>query len=83
MSNFIFATKLSSIFLLHGKHSLEKVIYEVWYQPCDLMRFIQQTHIYILHQTYEFHLSHAAGKQIIVEKSKVFVPLRDKFGSKN
>ena len=49
--NFIFATKFSSIFLLQGKHSLGKVINKVWYQPCDLIRFIQQTHIYILHQT--------------------------------
>ena len=58
---FIFATKFSSIFMLHGKHSFGKEINEVWYQACDLMRFIQQTHIYILHQTYEYHLSHAAG----------------------
>ena len=58
---FHFATKFSSIFLIHGKHSLEKVINEVLYQPYDPMKFIQQTHIYILHQAYEFHLSHAAG----------------------
>ena len=60
MKNLIFATKFSSIFLLHGKHLFGKVINEVWYQACDLMRFIQQTLIYILHQTYEYHLSHAA-----------------------
>ena len=57
----MFATKFSSIFLLHGQHSFGKVINEVWYQACDLMRFIPQTHIYVLHQTYEYHLSHAAG----------------------
>ena len=78
LQNFIFATKFSSIFLLHGKHSLGKVINEVWYQPCDLMRLIQQTDIYILHQTYEFHLSHAAGWQMIVEKPNVSVLLWDK-----
>ena len=61
MQNFIFATKFSSIFMLHGKHSFGKGINEVWYQACDLMRFIQQTHINILHQTYEYHFSHAAG----------------------
>ena len=59
--NFIFATKFSNIFTLHGKHLFAKGVNEVWYQACDLMRFIQQTHIYILHQTYEYHLSHAAG----------------------
>ena len=53
--NLFFATKFCSIFLLHGKYSLGKVINEVWYQACDLMRFIQPTHIYILHQTYECH----------------------------
>ena len=53
--NFIFATQFSSIFLLHGKHSFGKVIDEVWYQACDLMRFKQKTHIYILHQTYKYH----------------------------
>ena len=42
------------------------------------MRLIQQTHIYILHQTYEYHLEHAAGLQIIVEKANVFLPLQDK-----
>ena len=46
---FIFGTKFSSIFLLHGKHSFGKVINEVRYQACDLMRFIQQIHISILH----------------------------------
>ena len=46
---FHYATKLISIFLLHGKHSFGKVINEVLYQACDLMRFIQQTHIYISH----------------------------------
>ena len=56
----MFGTKFSSIFLLHGKYAFGKVIDEVWYEACDLMRFIQQTHIYILHQTHEFHLSHAA-----------------------
>ena len=61
MSNFMFATRFSSIFLLHGKHSFGKVINEVQYQACDLMRLIQQTHIYILHQTYEYHFLHAAG----------------------
>ena len=61
MQNFIIATKFSSIFLLHGKHWFGKVINEVWYQVRDLMRFIQQTHIYILHQAYEYHHSHAAG----------------------
>ena len=61
VQNSIFATKFSSIFMLHGKHSFGKVINEVGYQACDLMRFIQQAHIYILHQTYEYHLSHAAG----------------------
>ena len=64
--------------MLHGKHSFENVISEVWYQACDLMRFIQQTHTYILHQTYEYHLSHAVGKQVIVEKPNVFLILRDK-----
>ena len=53
--------KTSSSKFVHGKHSFGKVINEVWYQACNLMRFIQQTHIYILHQTYEYHLSHAAG----------------------
>ena len=47
MYNFIFGTKFSSIFLLHGKHSFGKVINKVSYKACDLMRFIQQTHIYI------------------------------------
>ena len=61
VQNFIFATKFSSIFLLQGKHSFGKVINEVWYQASDLMRFIQQTHIYILHQTHQYHLAHAAG----------------------
>ena len=61
VQNTIFATKFSSIFLSHCKHSFGKVINEVWYQASDLMRFIQQTHIYILHQTYEYHLSDAAG----------------------
>ena len=61
VQNFIFAIKFSSIFLLHGKHSFGKVINKVWYQARDLMRFIQQTHIYILHQTYEYHLSYANG----------------------
>ena len=61
MENLFFATKFSSIFLLHGKHLFKKVINEVCYQACDLMRFIQQAHIYILHQTYEHHLSHATG----------------------
>ena len=42
----MFDTKFSSIFLLHGKHSLEKGIDEVWYQAWDLISFIQQTHIY-------------------------------------
>ena len=64
--------------MLHGKHSFGKVINEVRYQACDLMRLIQQTHIYILHQTYEYNLSHAAGKQMIVEKPNVFLILRDK-----
>ena len=92
--------------MLHGKHSFGKAISEVWCQACDLMRFIQLTHTYILHQTYEYHqfssiylskweerlvfrlslvylqrakdgthmchLSHAEGKQVIVEKPKVF-----------
>ena len=57
----MFATRFSSIFLLHGKHSFRKVINEVWYEGCDLMRSIQQAHIYILHQTYEYHFSNAAG----------------------
>ena len=61
VQNFIFATKFSIIFLLHGKHSFGKVINKVWYQACHLMTFIQQTDIYILHQTYEYHLLHAAG----------------------
>ena len=78
VQNFICATKFSSIFLLPGKHSFGKVINEVWYQACDLMRFIQQTHTYILHQTYEYHLSHAACLQMIVEKTNVFVLLWDK-----
>ena len=57
----MFATRFSSIFLLHGKHSFGKVINEVWYQACDLMGLIHQTHTYILHQTYEYRFSHAAG----------------------
>ena len=61
VQNFIFAIRFSSIFLLHGRHSFGKVINKVWYQACDLVRFIQQTHIYILHQTYEYHLSHAVS----------------------
>ena len=76
--NFICATKFSSISLLHGKHSFGKVINEVWYQACDLMWFIQQTHVYILHQTYEYHLLHAAGSQMTVEKPNVFLILQDK-----
>ena len=74
MKHFIFVTKFSRIFLLNGKHSFGKVINELWYQVCDLMRFIQQTHIYILHQTHEYHLSHTVGKQMIVEKPNVFFP---------
>ena len=60
VQNFIYATKFSSIFMLRGKHLFGKGINEVWYQACDLMRFIQQTHIYILHSTYDYHLSRAA-----------------------
>ena len=59
-----FGTKFSSIFLLHGKQSFGKAINEVWYQACDLMRFIQQTqqtHVRSLHQTHEYHFSHAAS----------------------
>ena len=41
----IYGTKFSSIFLLHGKHLFGKLINEVWYQACDLMWLIQQTHI--------------------------------------
>ena len=63
----IFCTGFSSIFLLDGKHSFGKVINEMLYQACDLMRFIQQTHIHILHQTHEYRLSHAAGQQMIVD----------------
>ena len=55
VQNIIFATKFINIFFLHGKQSVGKVINEVWYQACDLMRFIQQTHIYILHQTSDYH----------------------------
>ena len=36
------------------------------------MTFIQQIHIYILHQTYEYHLSHTAGLRMIVEKTNIF-----------
>ena len=61
VQNLIFGTQFSSNFLSHGKHLFGKVINDAWYQACDLMRFIQQTHIYIFHQTYEYHLSHAAG----------------------
>ena len=57
----MFGTKFSSIFLLHDKHSFGKVIDKVWYQACDFMRFTQQTYICILHQTHEYHISHAAG----------------------
>ena len=59
--------------LFHGKHSFGKVINEVWYQACNLMRFVQQTHIYILHQTHDYHLSHDASEQMIVENSNVFL----------
>ena len=75
MYNFIFATKFSSMFLFYGKHSFGKVINEVWYQACDLMRFIQQTHIYILHQIYEYHFSHAARLINDSRKTKRFSPL--------
>ena len=78
-------TKFSCIVLLHGKHSFEKIINEVWYEVCDWMRLIQQTHIYILYQTYEYHLSHAAGQQMIekkVEKTCCVINAT-KFGSKN
>ena len=78
MWNLIFPTKFSSIFLLHGEYILGKVINEVWYQARDLMRFIQQTPIIILHQIYEYHFSHAAGYRMIVEKPNVFLLLRDK-----
>ena len=61
VQNFIFGTKFSSNLFSHGKHSLGKVMNDMWYQACDLMRLIQQTHIHILHQTYEHCLSHAAG----------------------
>ena len=50
---FQFGTNNSSIFVLHGKHSCGKVLNKVWYQTCDLMGFIQQTHIYILHQPHD------------------------------
>ena len=63
IAKFHFGTKFSNIFLLHGKHSFGKVPNGVWYQACDLMRFIQQTYIYILQQTREYRLSHAAGKK--------------------
>ena len=36
------------------------------------MSFIQQTYTYVLHQTYEYHISHAAGLQMIVEKPNFF-----------
>ena len=51
-----------------------------------MMRFIQQTYIYILHQTYEYHLSHAADQQMIVEKTNFFSFCEinaTKFGSKH
>ena len=70
LKNFIFATTFSSIVLLHSKHSFEKVIYEVWYQACDLMSFMQQTHIYILQPTYEYHPLHAAGYQMTMKKQQ-------------
>ena len=72
------ATKFSSIFLLHSKHSFRKVIDDVWYQARDLMRFIQQTHTYILHQTFEYDLSHAACLQMKFEKTNVFLLLWEK-----
>ena len=49
------------------------------------MRFIQKTHTYILHQTYEYHLSHAAGLQMILEKPNVLLLCEinaTKFGTK-
>ena len=61
VQNSIFATKFSNIFMLHGKQSFGKVIFDLRYQASDLMRFTQQTHIYILLKTREYHLSHAAG----------------------
>ena len=42
--NVFFYTKVSSIILLHGKHSFEKVIYEVWFEEIH----ITNIYIYIL-----------------------------------
>ena len=81
-----FGTKFSSIFLLHDKYSFGKVLNEVWYQACDLKRFIQQTPIYILQQTHEYHLSHVAGQQMIAKKQTFFSFCEKnatKLGSKN
>ena len=66
---------LVAFLLVHGKHSFGKVLNEVWHQACELMRFIQQADIYILYQTYEFHLSHVANDN---RKNKRFLlKLRD------
>ena len=61
MVKFNLGTKFSSIFLLPGKHLFGKLLNEVWYQAYDLMKFIRQTHIYILQHTHEYRLSHAAS----------------------
>ena len=66
--------------MLHGKHSCGKVINEVWYQACDLMRFIQQTHVFILYQTYELTYNIQVNK-----KSQAFISICEinatKFGN--
>ena len=75
----------SVTFISFSKHSFGKVINEVSYQACDLMKFIQQTYIYILHQPYEYHLSHAVGYQMIVKKQTFFsfYEINANFGTKN
>ena len=50
------------------------------------MRFIQETHIHILHQVYEYHLSHAAGQQMTGKNQTFFSFCKinaTKFGTKN
>ena len=63
---------------------------EKWLMRCDTKRTIwwdlYNKHIYILHQTHEYHLSHAAGWQIIVENQTLFSFCETnaaKFGTKN
>ena len=56
-----FSSYITKLLQLHDKIKIKWNYAWIHCNICDLMRFIQQIHIYILHQTYDYHLSHAAG----------------------